>query len=83
MGPDGMHPWVQRELIAKLLFNIFEKSWRMEEVCEDWRKADVTPVFIKGKKDESGNIRPVSLISVPGLSWMLSPSKSWEEGYQE
>ena len=33
---------------------------------EDWRKANVTPVFKKGKKDDPGNYRPVSLTSIPG-----------------
>ena len=33
---------------------------------EDWRKAIVTPVFIKGKKEDPGNYRPVNLTSIPG-----------------
>jgi len=35
-------------------------------VPEDWRKAIVTPVFIKGKKEDPGNYRPVNLTSIPG-----------------
>ena len=69
MGPDGMHPRVLRELpevIAEPLSVIFERSWRTEEVPEDWRIANVTPVFIKGKKEDPGNYRPVSLTSVRG-----------------
>jgi len=68
MGPDGMHPRVLRELadvIAEPLTNIFERSWRTE-VPEDWRKANVTPVFKKGKKEDPGNYRPVSLTSILG-----------------
>ncbi|GAB0176885.1 transmembrane protein 263 [Grus japonensis] len=42
------------------------RSWRTGEVPEDWRKAIVTPVFKKGKKEDPGNYRPVSLTSIPG-----------------
>ncbi|KFV84302.1 RNA-directed DNA polymerase from mobile element jockey, partial [Struthio camelus australis] len=69
MGPDGMPPRVLRELadvIARPLSIIFERSWRSGEVPEDWKKASVTPVFKKGKKEEPGNSRPVSLTSMPG-----------------
>ncbi|GAB0189277.1 mitochondrial enolase superfamily member 1 [Grus japonensis] len=40
------------------------RSWRTGEVPKDWRKA--TPVFKKGKKEDPGNYRPVSLTSIPG-----------------
>ncbi|GAB0199805.1 mitochondrial enolase superfamily member 1 [Grus japonensis] len=64
-----MHPRVLRELadvIAMLLSIIFERSWKTREVSEVWRKANVTPVFKKGKKEDPGNYRPVSLTSIPG-----------------
>ncbi|GAB0204360.1 mitochondrial enolase superfamily member 1 [Grus japonensis] len=68
MGPDGMHPRVLRELadfISMPLSIICERSRRTGEVPEDWRKASVTLVFKKGKKDP-GNYSPVSLTSIPG-----------------
>ncbi|GAB0177726.1 target of Nesh-SH3 [Grus japonensis] len=69
MGPDGMHPRVLRELAdvtAESLSIIFERSWRTGEVPENWRKASVIPVFKKGKKEDPGNDKPVSLSSIPG-----------------
>jgi len=35
-------------------------------VPKDWRKANVTPIFKKGKKEDPGNYRPVSFTSIPG-----------------
>ena len=69
MGPDGMHPWVLwdlAEVIARTLSIIFGKSWGKGKVPENWRKANVIPVFKEGKKEDPGNCRPVSLTSIPG-----------------
>ena len=38
----------------------------MGEVPEDWRKASVTPILKKGRKEDPGNYRPVSLASILG-----------------
>uniref|UniRef100_A0A8C5MT82 Reverse transcriptase domain-containing protein n=1 Tax=Leptobrachium leishanense TaxID=445787 RepID=A0A8C5MT82_9ANUR len=68
-GPDGIHPRVLRELcveICKPLFLIFQDSFLSGIVPEDWRKADVVPIFKKGLKFVPGNYRPVSLTSVVG-----------------
>ncbi|CAJ0967759.1 unnamed protein product [Ranitomeya imitator] len=52
-GPDGIHPRVLRELTTG-------------SVPQDWRIANVVPIFKKGSKSEPGNYRPVSLTSIVG-----------------
>lgn len=45
---EGMHPRVLRELakvMAALPSIIFDRSQKMGEVPESWRKLSVTPVF--------------------------------------
>ncbi|CAM4661454.1 unnamed protein product [Lepidochelys olivacea] len=69
MGSDVLHQRVLKELvdvIAEPLATIFENSWPSGEVPDDWKKANVVPIFKKGKKEDPGNYRPVSLTSVPG-----------------
>ncbi|KFQ38966.1 hypothetical protein N332_04033, partial [Mesitornis unicolor] len=69
MGLDGIHPRVLRELaevLAKPFAIIYQQSWLTGEVPVDWRLANVTPIYKKGRKEDPGNYRPVSLTSVPG-----------------
>ncbi|KAK4822392.1 LOW QUALITY PROTEIN: hypothetical protein QYF61_014162 [Mycteria americana] len=67
MGPDGIHPRVLRELaeeLAKPLSIIYQQSWLTAETTGG--SPMVTPIYKKGRKEVTGNYRPVSLASVPG-----------------
>ncbi|PKU46749.1 rna-directed dna polymerase from mobile element jockey-like [Limosa lapponica baueri] len=69
MGPDTIHLKVLRKLtdvVARLVSITSEKSWRLGDIPEDWKKANVTPIYKNGLQEEPGNYRPISLTSVPG-----------------
>jgi len=53
-------------VIARPVLIIFGRSRQSGEVPEDWKKTNVSPVFKKGKKEDPGNYRHVSLTSIPG-----------------
>ena len=52
------------ESLSGALEIIFEKSLSEGEVPNEWREANVTPLFKKGSKLSASNYRPVSLTSV-------------------
>ncbi|GAB0187132.1 mitochondrial enolase superfamily member 1 [Grus japonensis] len=69
VGPDGIHPRVLRKLVevfTKPLSIICQQSWLTGEVPAEWRLDNVMPIYMKGRKEEPGNYRPVSLTSVLG-----------------
>ena len=69
VGLDGIHPRVLRELaevLIKPLSIIYQQSWLTGEVPVDWKLANVTLIYRKGRKENPGNYKPVSLTSVPG-----------------
>ena len=67
MGPDGLHPRLLNmfaDTLAPVFTFIFNQSVRMSALPDDWRKADVVPIYKKGKKTQASNYRPVSLTCV-------------------
>jgi hypothetical protein len=67
MGPDELHPRVLKMLAnstAPILQAIFNKSLQTGEVPQDWRKANVAPIFKKGERYCAANYRPVLLTCI-------------------
>ena len=68
-GPDDIYPKILVECadeLGEVVLSIFRSSFNTGQVPEDWRLANVTPLFKKGSKCDPGNYRPVSLTSVLG-----------------
>lgn len=67
--PDWIHVRVLRELAEvtdTLISIIYQKSQSTSEVSENWRLANVMPIYRKGWKEDPEIYRPVSLPSISG-----------------
>jgi len=66
-GPDKIGPQLLLELageVAKPLAMVMRRSLNEGKVPQDWKTANVSPIFKKGTKSSPSNYRPVSLTSV-------------------
>ena len=66
-GPDDLSPRLLKETantIAGILTQLFQKSLDLAIIPDDWRKANVTPVYKKGDKYDPSNYRPISLTCI-------------------
>ena len=83
MGPDVIHLRLLRELadiVVTLLSIVFEKLWRSGDIPEDWKKANVTPIYKKASRRLQVIISPSVLLQSLGKlcnksSWGLSQVK--------
>jgi Reverse transcriptase (RNA-dependent DNA polymerase) len=66
-APDGIGSLLLKtlkDLVTVPLTVIIRKSVSTDDVSEDWRQANVTPIYKKGAKTDPANYRPVSLTAV-------------------
>eukprot|EP00061_Rhincodon_typus_P013555 g39994.t1 len=66
---DGRRPRILKEIAEKIveaLVVIFRASLESGLVPENWKMANVIPLFKKGGRQKIGNYRPISLTSVIG-----------------
>ena len=66
-GPDGLLARVLKECnseIAPILALIYNETLAQGTVPDDWRQANVAPIFKKGEKYDAANYRPVSLTCI-------------------
>ena len=66
-GPDQVSPRLLKETakqISPALTLLFQASINQVKVPEEWKSANITPLFKKGDRSAPVNYRPVSLTSV-------------------
>ena len=66
-GQDELHPIMLKELAVELaapMTNLFNQSLFLGEVPEEWKMANVSPIFKKGRRKVAANYRPVFLTSI-------------------
>ena len=66
-GPDKIHPLALKELrdtLAPILQVIFTESLQSGKLPDDWKTANVVPIYKKGSKHLPVNYRPVSLTCI-------------------
>ena len=65
-GPDGSANWILKECKEELLdkvYNLIKCSLKEGKIPEDWKKANIVPIYKGGNKEDPTNYRPVSLTS--------------------
>ena len=65
-GSDLIHPRLLKELAVQVAYPlaiIFQQSIDQTRVPEQWRTANVIPIFKKGSKRDTANYRPISYLS--------------------
>ncbi len=68
-GGDGVHPLILKvcsDSFSKQLSHIYKASYMAGEIPEQWKCANITPIYKKkGKKTDPSSYRPISLTVIP------------------
>ena len=62
-GPDKVPVRILKEtanIITPILTNIYQQSINTGQIPEDWKNANIVPIFKKGDHSKPSNYRPVS-----------------------
>ena len=52
--------------LKERLYNLIDDIWKHEYMPQDWKDANIVPIFKKGSRKECGNYRGISLLSIAG-----------------
>ena len=52
--------------VVQWLKDVFDIAWKCGKTLHEWREAIIVPIYKKGSRDECGNYRGISLLSVVG-----------------
>ena len=66
-GPDGLSATFLREVaneIAVPLTNLYNQSLLDGFIPAGWKQSHITPVYKGGKRDDSSNYRPISVVPI-------------------
>ena len=66
-GNDQVHPRILKEAALQLctpLTKLFQLSIKQGKVPQQWKEANIIPIFKKGSRSDPSNYRPVSLTSI-------------------
>ena len=66
-GPDDICPLLVKTLAsstAPILMIVYKKSYNTGKLPDDWKSANVVPVFKKGNTSMAASYRPISLTCV-------------------